>query len=93
MASPARANYAHSQWHEITPGSVWTQLTHNAGDSSVVYTEAASEPTAYNPESSATNATTVTGHNVYFNNLTPGDNIYFWPLNSDAEITVTKAGV
>lgn len=92
MTTPIRATYAAGQWHEVTPGAIWTQITHNSGSSSVIYSENAILPDGYD-STTPVNASSQMGDSVYFNSVTPGNNIYFYPLNGDVSMTITVAEV
>ena len=89
MTIPTRAVYQKGQWHEVVPGAVITQITHNSGGGGVVYTESPSTPAPYNKDVPS-NAKTKVGDIIYFNSVEAGDNIYFWPLSSTVSLTITK---
>lgn len=85
-----RQTYAANTWHEITPGISRTQITHNQGKGSVVYTEAASTPTTPYDETVPVNNTSNIGDNIYFTDV-GSNSVWLYPIAIDASLTVTTS--
>lgn len=86
----SRQIYTANSWHEITAGATTTQITHNSGTGTVVYTESASAPSApYDGTQPINNISTVNSpdNNVYYVNVI--GSIWIYPLTVDADLTVT----
>lgn len=92
MSTLTRNKYAAHQWHEITAGEVITQITHNYGQGTIVYTEALAGSTLGDPYTSATPiyVTSEVGDIVYFTDIELVDSIYFYPLYNAADLTIAK---
>ena len=89
MADPVRTTYSANTWAQVTPGPTFTQLTHNLGNGKVVYTQGLASPVGFDTDT-AINNTSVNGDNVYFFDVAEGDSIWIYPIDKDADITVTK---
>jgi len=92
MATLTRNTYAAKQWHEITAGSILTQINHNWGKTAVVYTEDTSGLSLAIPYTDATPAymRSEVGDVLYFTDVDHGKSIYFFPLYTDVDLTITK---
>jgi len=75
------------EWYEIAPMQLM-QITHNSGDTNIVYTELESQPSDFSYQTPVA-ATTHTGESVYFFNVASNCKIYAMPLYQDAGITIT----
>jgi len=87
----SRQIYTADTWHEITAGATTTQITHNAGQGTVVYTESETEPSSpYDGTQPINNISTKhsSDNNVHYVNVI--GSIWVYPIQSDAELTVTS---
>lgn len=86
----SRQTYAANTWHEITAGTTTTQITHNSGQGTVVYTESDTEPSSpYDGTEPINNISTShsSDNNVYYVNVI--GSIWIYPISYDADLTVT----